>query len=209
MPLLRQQESEKTSFRAVFRVRSSEKQIARTWRHRMLRFFAGSWKLCGTGELLRKSLMDIMLDLFPFCIQTEAKRTYTKLLNRYFKADGDKSVMEEQIEGLTFFLKHADFGYLRSRYPELDGIINTRIILSIPENRHEMQIVCQEKRIEPKFRVEDGRLIFCRRIPCGIWKWRFGQISGKSLKIRMDTEADIVRNWQSARFISRCLIIRK
>lgn len=101
--------------------------------------------------------MDIMLDLSPFCIQTAAKRMYEVLLNSYFKAGGDKSAMEEQIGGLMFFLKHADFGYLRSRYPELDGTINIRIILRIPENRHEMQIVCQEKRIDPKFRVENGR----------------------------------------------------
>lgn len=157
MPVMRQQQPEKAHFHTLFCVRSSEKPAARTRRYRMLRVSAGTWKLCGTGQLLRKNLMDIMLDLSPFCIQTEAKRTYTKLLNRYFKADGDKSVMEEQIEGLTFFLKHADFGYLRHRYPELSGDINTRIILRIPENQHETQIICQEKSIDPKFRVEDGR----------------------------------------------------
>jgi len=157
MPVLRQQQPEKAHFHAVFSVRSSEKPAARTRRYRLLRVFAGAWKLRGTRQLLRKSLMDIMLDLSPFCVQTAAKRRYESLLNGYFKADGDKSVMEEQIEGLTFFLKYADFGYLRRRYPELDGGINTRIILRIPENQHEMQIICQEKRIDPKFRVENGR----------------------------------------------------
>lgn len=157
MPLVRQQQSEKTSFCAVFRLGSSEKPAARTRRYGLLRVITGTGQLCGTRKLLRKRLMDITLDLSPFCIRTEAKRTYEKLLNRYFRADGDTSLTEDQIEGLKFFLEHADFGYLRHQYPELRGDTNIRIILRIPENQHEIQIICQGKRIDPKFRVEDGR----------------------------------------------------
>ena len=88
-----------------------------------------------------KPKVEIGININGFCIETGSKRTYQRLLGRYFDKSisvRDRAILEEQIEGITFFLKHADFKCLRNQYPELNGERTIRLVLKIPENKHEM-----------------------------------------------------------------------
>ena len=99
-----------------------------------------------------KPEVEIEIDINGYCIETGSKRTYERLLGRYFDksiSGCDRSILEEQIEGITFFLKHADFKRLRSQYPELDGARAMRFILKIPKNKHEMTIEYDRVKIAP------------------------------------------------------------
>lgn len=90
-----------------------------------------------------KPKVEIEINIDGFCIETGSKRTYERLLSRYFKksvSGRDRSILEEQIEGIIFFLKHADFKCLRNQYPELNGARAMRLVLKIPKNEHEMTI---------------------------------------------------------------------
>lgn len=63
--------------------------------------------------------MQIELELRNHCIQTAAKRAYEKMLSRYLSRnidDHEAVILENQIEGLMFFLQKADFQYLRSTH---------------------------------------------------------------------------------------------
>ena len=96
------------------------------------------WK---TGGMKRE--IEIKIDINGYCIETGSKRTYERLLGRYFDksiSGRDRTILEKQIEGITFFLKHADFKRLRSQYPELNGARTMQLILKIPKNKHEMTI---------------------------------------------------------------------
>ena len=96
--------------------------------------------------------IEIRIDINSYCIETGTKRTYERLLGKYFDksiSGRDRSILEEQIEGITFFLKHADFKHLRSQYPELNGARMIRLILKIPKNRHEMTIEYNGVKIAP------------------------------------------------------------
>lgn len=89
--------------------------------------------------------MEINLELKNHCIQTEAKKKYEKLMSKYFKkgnSDRNLSILEEQIEGLKYFLEHADFGYLRTTYSFLNG--NQRgadVTLNIPNSFEGMTLI--------------------------------------------------------------------
>jgi hypothetical protein len=105
------------------------------------------WK---TGGVNRE--VEIRIDLNGYCIETGTKRTYERLLGQYFDkfiSERDRSILEERIEGITFFLKHADFKHIRSRCPELNGEQMIRLILKIPKNRHEMTIEYNGVKIAP------------------------------------------------------------
>ena len=99
-----------------------------------------------------KQEIEIKIDINGYCIETGSKRTYDRLLSRYFNKSipgRDRSILEKQIEGITYFLKHTDFKSLRSQYPELIGTRVMRIILKIPENKHEMTIEYSGVKIAP------------------------------------------------------------
>ena len=99
-----------------------------------------------------KREIEIKIDIDGYCIETGSKRTYERLLGRYFDKSNsgrDRSILEEQIEGITFFLKYTDFKYLRSQYPELNGTRMIRLILKIPKNKHEMTIEYNGVEIAP------------------------------------------------------------
>ena len=113
----------------------------------------------GTGSDLKnwvsipdRRMQIIEIELKKHCIETEAKRTYERLLNRYFDkslSDHDRAILQEQIEGIKFFLEHADFRRLRSQYPELDGKHTIRLTLKIPKNRYDMIITYNGVKIAP------------------------------------------------------------
>jgi len=96
--------------------------------------------------------MEIKLELKNHCIQTEAKKKYEKLMSEYFKkgnSDRNLSILEEQIEGLKYFLEHADFGYLRTTYSFLNG--NHRdedVVLNIPGNFDDMTLIHDKEVID-------------------------------------------------------------
>jgi hypothetical protein len=102
--------------------------------------------------------MKIKLELRKHCIETEAKNNYERLLRKYIqkiKLNNDQSYLEEEIEGLKYFLEHADFGYLRSTYPVLSGKQNTSVIINIPGKHKDMKIIHDEKIIN--FRGDYGQ----------------------------------------------------
>jgi len=77
--------------------------------------------------------MIIPLDLKKYCIQTEIKRQYNKLISEYFKSDltENKDMIEAKIDLFQYALKNFDFGRLRSTYPELNGGGDDDIVLSV------------------------------------------------------------------------------
>ena len=100
--------------------------------------------------------MDIELKLTHHCIQTAAKMTYERLLNRYFDADvaeKDRAQIENEIEVLKHFLEHADFATLRSRYTELSGGKDHSVILQAAGALDQMKIISTGKEIEPVWRT--------------------------------------------------------
>lgn len=114
----------------------------------MLRYRTDADRLRRPRELLRKKRsvkreIEILININGYCIETGSKRAYDRLLGRYFDQSisaRNRLILEEQIEGITYFLEHADFQYLRSRYPELNGARALWIILRIPQNKQEVTI---------------------------------------------------------------------
>jgi len=101
--------------------------------------------------------MIIELELNQYCIETAAKKAYEYFLSRYFKKGRDTSgeaqiSLETRIERLKYFLEYADFGFLRSRHPELSGFTAARVILMIPQNMDALTIKCGTQIIAPKWR---------------------------------------------------------
>jgi hypothetical protein len=123
----------------------------------LLRFLASLCKLRRSRQLLREISgmereIEIRIDMKGHCIETEAKRTYEHLMGRYFDKSISgryRSILEEQTDGIVFFLRHADFQNLRSQYSELNGARMIRLILKIPENKHEMTIEYDRMKIAP------------------------------------------------------------
>ncbi|MBF0226274.1 MAG: hypothetical protein HQK76_12535 [Desulfobacterales bacterium] len=102
--------------------------------------------------------MQINLSLKQHCIQTSIKKVYEKLLTGYFKKFNVKELIididsiETRIEALKFFLENADFGYLRSNYPELNGNKIVDAVLYVPDNKRDMKILLKDLVIEPKWK---------------------------------------------------------
>jgi len=96
--------------------------------------------------------MDIQFQMTSLCIQTEARKRYERLMGEYFKQAGsgrNLSDMEERIEALLYFLEHADFGYLRSTYPFLNGTREgANVVLHIPANLKKMKLVYDQEMID-------------------------------------------------------------
>jgi hypothetical protein len=96
--------------------------------------------------------MDIEFQMTSLCIQTEARKRYERLMSEYFKQagpGGDLSDLEERIEALLYFLEHADFGYLRSTYPFLNGNRESaNVVLHIPDNLKKMKLICDKEVID-------------------------------------------------------------
>ncbi len=101
--------------------------------------------------------MEIFLKLKNYCIKTSAKKKHEKLLGRYLNSKysyQEKLVIEVQIEALRFFLENADFQVLRSVYTELSGCKESSVTIRIPENKQNMEIVCNGRIIKTKWKHE-------------------------------------------------------
>lgn len=88
--------------------------------------------------------MEVFLKLKKNCIETEARKKYERLINRYFSnncLDDRKPIIEAQIKSLKYFLENADCQQLRSDYPELSGSEEKLIKLIISEDQGEIKIV--------------------------------------------------------------------
>lgn len=74
--------------------------------------------------------MNVELDLKHHCIETALKRRHNSAISLYFKTDGGKNDLEDEIALLAQALRVFDFQLLRSRWPELSGGSGHRIILA-------------------------------------------------------------------------------
>lgn len=104
----------------------------------------------------------VRLDLIAGrCIETAARREYARLLSSYFRCrnQSDRPVIEEQIDGLGYFLQHADFSFLRRCCPEMTGNSGVRAMLTIPPQRERIRIRLPGRTILPRWknRVPPGR----------------------------------------------------
>ncbi len=91
--------------------------------------------------------MKIELKLNQHCIETAAKKAYEHSLSKCLKKNHCASVeelilLETRIDGLKYFLEHADFRFLRSQHPELNGFSVANVILVIPHNKDAITIRC-------------------------------------------------------------------
>ncbi|MFH2131745.1 MAG: hypothetical protein ABIK68_15330 [bacterium] len=77
--------------------------------------------------------MEITLDLSKVCIETASKRAYNRRLLRYFKKNGDKALLELEIEMLLRFISETDFQTLRDRFIDLRGGTDAVIVLNLSE----------------------------------------------------------------------------
>jgi len=96
--------------------------------------------------------MEIRFETDRFCIETEVRRTYERLLKQYFKPEEDKNSrqkLEAQIEGLKAFLELIDVKALRSSYPELDKGGEADVILKVKSADQEMVLIFNGKEITP------------------------------------------------------------
>jgi hypothetical protein len=99
--------------------------------------------------------MKIELGLGSHCIQTSAKKTYERMLNRYLKGDipdDEALTLEKQIEGIVFFLKYADFSNLRTVYVDLDGRRRHRVVLIIPKHLEKIRLRWDDIEIWPRWK---------------------------------------------------------
>lgn len=110
-----------------------------------------------------KSMSEIEFKLNKYCIKTGARKAYEKLVKAYFQSaprneianelsENELTELELKIEGMKFFLENADFGYLRSTYPELNGSDNSLVKLIISDYPHNIQINCNGKIIRPEWK---------------------------------------------------------
>ena len=71
----------------------------------------------------------------------------------YFKASvSERESSEARIEALLFFLENADFGFLRTRYPELNGGNDLCISLRIVPDPYLMSIGWDRNQIIPEWK---------------------------------------------------------
>jgi hypothetical protein len=62
--------------------------------------------------------------------------------------------LEKQIEGMIFFLKYADFSYLRSVHADLDGSRRHRIVLDIPEQFKKIRLIWEDQEVFPRWKQD-------------------------------------------------------
>ena len=106
---------------------------------------------------VRRSAMQIKMILDNQCIEGTAKRTYERAVSRCLRQrrPGENiRKIEDEVEGLRYFLEHVDFGYLRGWFPELSGYRKATVILNIPDKRDHLLICCDGKNIFPKWKQE-------------------------------------------------------
>jgi hypothetical protein len=68
--------------------------------------------------------MNILFNLKNHCLETEAKRQYEQSIGSFFSKHHspiERNALEMKIQALLFFVGHADFPRLRSKYSELAG----------------------------------------------------------------------------------------
>ena len=103
--------------------------------------------------------MKIELKLNKYCIETAAKKAYEHFLSKCFKKNYSASaeeqiLLETRIDSLKYFLEHADFRFLRSQHPELNGFKGASVILVIPQNENATTIICGTQIITPQWRKD-------------------------------------------------------
>ncbi len=94
--------------------------------------------------------MEIVLELEGQCIKTKTRNEYERLVSKCIKESktkGDQGLLEEHIEGLKYFLEHADFGNLRAKYPALSGTRKKGVMITISGIREDMRIIHNKKEI--------------------------------------------------------------
>lgn len=99
--------------------------------------------------------MQLIIKLTKHCIETEVKKEYETLIKRYFdkkRFNDEKAFIETLIEPLKFFLEHADFSFLRSNFPELNGNNGLQVVLSIPEKKFETKLIFNNNIIIPEWK---------------------------------------------------------
>ena len=93
--------------------------------------------------------MEIDLRLKNYCIKAAAKKLYEESIKKYFKSqysNEERLAIENQIDVLAFFLKNVDFPKLRALYPELSGVNELLVKMTVPENSYAIKI-CFNKKI--------------------------------------------------------------
>ena len=96
-------------------------------------------------------MYDITFDLTNHCIETEAKKHYERLIRRYLKKGTfpeEKACIEDQMAILKYFLEHADFPRLRSRYPELSGNHSQTVMMRVGEGRDTITLKVNDRMID-------------------------------------------------------------
>ncbi|MCK5541431.1 MAG: hypothetical protein KAI40_01980 [Desulfobacterales bacterium] len=95
--------------------------------------------------------MEIIIDTSQHCIKTGSKKEYERLIRQYFKAglcEKEKSIMEQQIEALIYFLENVDFSDLRNQYHKI-GPSGKSSVLVFPQTLKEMYIRFDQRILSP------------------------------------------------------------
>ena len=71
----------------------------------------------------------INLHLKHHCIETEARREYNRMMDRYFETDDVEGVLDVKIELLRDFIEGSDFRKLRSSDLRLSGGTESDVII--------------------------------------------------------------------------------
>jgi hypothetical protein len=98
--------------------------------------------------------MEMILDTSRHCIETASKKEYERLIRQYFKSgplEKEKILMEQEIDALAYFLKHADFPDLRTQYHAM-GHSKTTSVLVIPRNLKDMHIRLDQDIVHPAWK---------------------------------------------------------
>ena len=96
--------------------------------------------------------MEIIIDTSGHCIETASKKEYERLIQQYFKSDpAEKSILEQQIEALAYFLEYADFPGLRNQYHAM-GPSGKTSVLVIPQTLKHMHILLDRKTVYPAWK---------------------------------------------------------
>ena len=96
-------------------------------------------------------MTDITFDLTNHCIETAAKKNYERLIRRYLKKETlpeEKAGIEDRMEILKYFLEHADFPRLRSRYPLLSGNHSHQVVISVGEGNKDITLKVNDTMID-------------------------------------------------------------
>ena len=91
--------------------------------------------------------IQVRLDLSKHCIETAIKKTYNQALSTYFKAEGKKKHLEQEIALTQHALECFDFAKLRGKYKDLEGHTQQEVFLC--RCNEKCTIVLDNKVIDP------------------------------------------------------------